>query len=87
MVDDTGALADYVTSDEMDLHLKEVLKKSESGETRFVHIGFHQETAARYVNRVAASLAKWEGNKSIEFQTLEKAAQSFREQKSKTGKK
>lgn len=74
---DTGALADYVTSDEMDLHLKEVIAKTKKGETRFAHFGFHQESAALFVARLAKSLAKWEAISQIEFMTLENAAKEY----------
>ena len=71
----SGSMADYVTTDEMDLHLKDVLGKATQGETRFVHFGFHQETATQYLPRVTDCLAKWMGTKQITFMTLEKAAE------------
>ncbi len=72
---DTCALADYVTADEMDTHLRSVMEKVQKDEIRFVHIGFHQESANRYVDRIAACVAKWQENADIEFMTLEDAAQ------------
>jgi hypothetical protein len=58
-VPDNGALADYVTADEMYsvyLDAKELLA-AEPTEDVVVNIGFHQETAARYLHRVEAALA------------------------------
>ena len=51
---DTCALADYVTADEMVAHIREANARLRLDPTRdlFVHIGFHQETAARYASRV-----------------------------------
>lgn len=74
---DTGALADYITSDEMDFHLKEVIARTKKGETRFAHFGFHQESAERFLPRLTNSLAKWEGIGQIEFMTLENAAKEY----------
>jgi len=74
---DTAALADYITADEMDIHIKEVLDKSTDETIRFVHIGFHQETSARYLSRIEKCLAKWQDNKYIEFQVLKKAAETW----------
>ena len=72
---DTGALADYVNAEEMDIHLKEAFDQAKKdGKVRFVHIGFHQETASRYVKRVADCLAKWQDVEGVEFLTLENAA-------------
>nr|WP_143548304.1 hypothetical protein [Rhodopirellula sp. SM50] len=76
----TAAMADYVSAEEMDLHLKDVLTKAQAGEVRFVHFGFHFESAARFIMRVAQTLAKWEGSNQIRFMTLEQAAQEYRRQ-------
>lgn len=66
----TGCLADYVTADQMYKHI------SDSG-LRYVHIGFHQESAALFVERVfqAISQAK-EAEINMEFVTLYNAAMS-----------
>ncbi len=76
----TAAMADYVSADEMDLHLKDVLSKAQAGEVRFVHFGFNFETSAQFITRVAQTLAKWEGSQQIRFMTLEQAAQEYRRQ-------
>jgi hypothetical protein len=52
---DTGALADYVTADEMSGHVAAVVERLADRDL-FVHIGFHQETAARYLPRVTAAV-------------------------------
>ncbi len=75
---DTGALADYVTSEEMDVHLKESWLESTDGKTRYVHVGFHQDNAAKYVQRIASCIAKWEVIDGVQFQTLENAALAVR---------
>ena len=73
---DTGALADYVTAQEMSDHVRDVVEKLGSGPDRFVHLGFHQETAARYLPRVTAALrtikAAYPGR--VIFETLEASA-------------
>ncbi|MCA8925615.1 MAG: hypothetical protein KDD82_27650 [Planctomycetes bacterium] len=55
---DTGALADYVTAEEMLAHLEQALEAQAAAprRDRFVHLGFHQETAARYAPRVSAAI-------------------------------
>lgn len=52
---DTGALADYVTADEMSGHVAAVVAR-QAGKDLFVHLGFHQETAARFLPRVTAAV-------------------------------
>lgn len=53
---DTGALADYVTVDEMVAHVRRAAARLRPGQDLFVHVGFHQETAARYAARVSQAL-------------------------------
>lgn len=53
---DTGALADYVTVDEMVAHVRRAAARLQPGRDLFVHVGFHQETAARYAARVSQAL-------------------------------
>ena len=55
---DTGALADYVTAAEMVAHLRAAAERlaADPGRDLFVHIGFHQETAARYAPRVTEAV-------------------------------
>lgn len=57
---DTCALADYVTADEMVAHIREANARLAADPTRdlFVHIGFHQETAARYASRVTETIRR-----------------------------
>ena len=82
---DTGALADYVTGQEMIEHLREQLEKIEGERDRFAHIGFHQETAARYVPRVVECLERWTADERVRFVTLEDAAELAREQLATVG--
>jgi hypothetical protein len=73
---DTGALADYVSAEEMSGHVRQALARVRAGGTHplFVHVGLHQESAARFGTRVSAALAPLRLDKDIEFSTLEKAA-------------
>jgi len=41
---------------------------------RFTHIGFHQETYARFMDRVESCLDTWKGHPRVKFCTLETAA-------------
>jgi hypothetical protein len=75
---DTGALADYVTANEMEGHLLEGLVRLNKDPSKdiYIHIGFHQETAERYCGRVQEAITrvkKAHGPKFI-FETLENAA-------------
>jgi hypothetical protein len=62
---DTGALADYTTVDELRAYLDNGLQRRRRAaalriaydEDVYLHIGFHQETAAEYVDRVIAAVA------------------------------
>ncbi len=78
---DTGALADYVTGEEMIAHLETVLAAEKLNGLRFAHIGFHHETAARYGPRVRECLEHFADDGRIAFKTLEEAARLFRAQK------
>ena len=73
---DTGALADYVSAEEMSGHVRQALARVQAGGTLplFVHLGLHQESAARFGSRVSAALAPLRLEKDLEFTTLEKAA-------------
>jgi hypothetical protein len=73
---DTGALADYVSAEDMSGHVQEALARVRSGSSRpvFVHVGLHQESAARFAGRVSAALTGFRQEKDIEYLTLEKAA-------------
>ncbi|MGE0710983.1 MAG: hypothetical protein AB7N76_28105 [Planctomycetota bacterium] len=55
---DTGALADYVTADEMRAHVRAALARwrRRTRDDLYVHLGFHQETAARYLPRLRQAL-------------------------------
>jgi hypothetical protein len=57
---DTGALADYTEAQEICDHLADAISRlqADPGTDIYVHTGFHQETAAKYVDRVIAAL-KW----------------------------
>ena len=80
---DTGALADYVTAEEMAAHVSDAVAELSDTGDRFVHIGFHQETAARYVYRVITAIrmmAAKHGDRVI-FETLQQSAQHARSQR------
>lgn len=57
-IPDNGALADYVTSDEMLTVFKDNLRefKKNPSQNRVVSIGFHQESAGQYVSRVSNAI-------------------------------
>lgn len=81
---DTGALADYVTADEMASHLRRAIARlrADPGRDVFRHIGFHQETAARYARRVAEAIRRIRAESPdapIVFETLEPSAAAARE--------
>jgi len=72
---DTGALADYVTGEEMLAHLRDAVKRLGDRDV-YVHIGFHQETADAYASRVteAVRAIRKESGDKVVFETLETAA-------------
>jgi len=74
---DTGALADYVTVEEMVGHIQDAVEKLNAKHHRFAHIGFHQETSAEYAPRVIAAIQeiKAKFGKRVIFETLEVSAQ------------
>lgn len=88
---DTGALADYVTAQEMIGHVRAALKRFQADPSRdvFVHIGFHQETAARYgqrvVDAVKALLKRPDPN--LVFETLAASAARVRAVKRRAERK
>jgi hypothetical protein len=59
-IPDNGALADYVTGDEMvEVYLDAKRRLAENpDENVLVNIGFHQETAAEYLPRIEDALAR-----------------------------
>ena len=79
---DTGALADYVTASEMEAHLARAAARvgDPPAHTVYAHIGFHQETAAKYVDRIidAITQVKRLHGELIQFETLGTAARRFR---------
>lgn len=81
---DTGALADYLTAKEMSDHIDEAVKliqsKRQNNQDHYVHIGFHQETAARYLPRVTAAVKAVQAKHGslVVFETLEASAQHAR---------
>ncbi len=81
---DTGALADYVTAQEMSDHVDEAVNLIQNNQDRYVHIGFHQETAARYLPRVTAAIRtiKAKHGSLVVFETLETSAQHARQNNS-----
>ena len=58
-VPDNGCLADYVTSDQMVETFEEVLQ-SQSGKPVVLSLGFHQETAAKFLPRLRSALLEME---------------------------
>ncbi|MBO46147.1 MAG: hypothetical protein CMJ96_04540 [Planctomycetes bacterium] len=74
---DTGALADYVTVEEMVGHIQDAVENLGTINDRFVHIGFHQETAAKYSPRVIAVIkeVKSRFGAQVIFEQLETSAQ------------
>ena len=52
---DTGALADYTTADEIRGYVEAGVARFDDVDL-FLHIGFHQETAAEYVDRVITAV-------------------------------
>lgn len=75
---DTGALADYVTAREMTTHVREALARQRlrpDGEI-YVHLGFHLETAARYLPRLAQALTRLrtDADPRLALETLEQSA-------------
>lgn len=78
---DTGALADYVTAAEMIAEGRRGLAELERapGEV-YMHFGFHQETAARFLPRLAEALRvlRAEGGPRIAFETISASAARYR---------
>ena len=77
-IPDTGALADYVTAEQMAGHISNAVAKL-GDDHLYVHIGFHQETAATYIGRVieALSIVKAKHADHLVFETLEQSARSL----------
>jgi len=77
-IPDTGALADYVTVEQMAGHISDAVGKL-GDDHLYVHIGFHQETAATYIGRVieALSIVKEKHADHLVFETLEQSARSL----------
>jgi hypothetical protein len=73
---DTGALADYVTAADMLGHIERARARARASAARevFVHVGFHQETAARYAGRVRHVLEQLASDSTVRVTTLEDAA-------------
>ena len=77
-IPDTGALADYVSAEQMAGHIADAVAKL-GDDHLYVHIGFHQETAATYIGRVieALSIVKEKHADHLVFETLEQSARSL----------
>merc|ERR1711924_233507 len=58
-VPDNGCLADYVTSDEMVDNFNAVVRSSR-GKPVVLSLGFHQETAAKFLPRLRSALVEME---------------------------
>ncbi len=79
---DTCALADYVTAREMTTHVREALaqqRRRPDGEV-YVHLGFHLETAARFLPRLAQALTalRADADPRLALETLERSAARVR---------
>lgn len=76
---DTCALADYVTPDEMVAHVRDAAARLARAPERdlFVHVGFHQETAARHGPRLVEALRRVAADRSLPV-VLETLAESAR---------
>lgn len=59
-IPDNGALADYVTADEMVILFEKAVRqfKTSPGQDIFFQIGFHQETAQKYLPRIITALKR-----------------------------
>lgn len=77
---DSGALADYVTADEMNRHVATALSKLGPKTHRFAHIGFHLEGCERFLPRIADCVKAWHDHPRVSFRTLAEAATLFRKQ-------
>ena len=78
---DTCALADYVTAEEMADHVAAAVARLEkSDKDLYVHIGFHQETAARYASRIiqAIRMIQEAHGGRVVFETLDASARHAR---------
>jgi hypothetical protein len=73
---DTGALADYVSAEEMTNHVRRAIERARADPSHpvFVHLGLHQESASRFASRVSAALAPLRAEEGLEIVTLERAA-------------
>lgn len=75
---DTGALADYVTAQEMRDHVARALARlpAAGGKDLFVHLGFHQETAAQHIARVIEAIRaiRADPQAPVVFETLTRSA-------------
>lgn len=79
---DTGALADYLTAEEMEAHIREAVERLAKDPSRdiFVHIGFHADSAIRYIERVsqAVQAIRTDRELPVVFETLEASARAAR---------
>jgi hypothetical protein len=76
----TAALADYVTAGRMIEHVEEAIERAKADPLRpcFVHVGFHQETAAEFSPRIVAALHAVANRPELRCVTLERAAEESR---------
>ena len=78
---DTGALADYLSGAEMNEHVEGLLEAMPEEGLFFGHIGFHQETADRFLPGIVECLERWADDERVRFVTLEAAAELWRGQR------
>lgn len=74
---DTGGMADYTTVDDMVAHIGKAVQQLDTDtEDRFVHIGFHQETAALYAPSIIEAITEIKRNHGhrVVFETLDASA-------------
>lgn len=71
---DTGCLADYVSTEDMLTHINEAcLRATTSDKDQYVHIGFHQESAAEYLGKIHGVLEAIHDHPDISIVTLREA--------------
>jgi hypothetical protein len=78
---DSGALADYLTAEQMEEHVRWAAGETKKNTARpvFVHLGFHAETAHHFAPRLTEALASLrKGGVAMRFETLSTSAAAAR---------
>lgn len=72
----TGAMADYVTTDEIEQHVTRAAAGLTADRPVFVHLGFHVETADEFAPRLTLALAHLRQRKvPVVFETVSRSAE------------